>query len=225
MKSLNIILLSVTISAGLQKIAAQGFLNLNFETTTITPVPSPGGTRYGATLPGWSWNTPTYVNGDFNSVWLNDIALDAPAVTLHGTNSFRQALQGSFSVYLQGGSTAGGLVSGNTNGASVFQTGLIPASSRSLIYLGGGAVYVTFNGQVLPRFVIGVTPSYTTWGVDVSGYAGQSGQLRFTAPWLTTGMLDGIQFSSDSIPEPSVPALSGILALCLLRTINRQTNR
>ena len=77
---------------------AQGFVNLNFESTTITPVVFPGGTRYVATVPGWIW-TPSgnLVNGDPNSVGFNEAALDFPAVDLQGTNSpFAPAIQGKY---------------------------------------------------------------------------------------------------------------------------------
>jgi len=87
--------------------------------------------------------------------------------------------------------------------------------------LGGAAVRVSFNGLTLPRVPLGSTANYTVWGVDVSAYAGQTGELRFTAPWLSAGVLDGIQFSLTAIPEPSVLALSGIFMLCLFGTMRR----
>lgn len=207
--------------------AGQGtFQNLGFENTTLTVfVTNPWGPYYttNATIPGWDWSPHgTFGFGDPNTnVAFNGMALDAPAVTLHGTNSFLPAIRGSYSILLQGGTTAGGLVYGNTNGASVFQTGQIPADSLSLIYLGSGAVRVSFNGQTLPGIAVGSTANSTIWGADISGYAGQSGELRFTAPWLSTGMLDSILFSPTAIPEPSVLALSGIFVLCLFRMMKR----
>src|ERR1041384_2433999 len=85
---------------------AQGFINRGFETTTITPVVFPGGTRYVATVPGWAWTPPgNFVNGDPNSVGYNEFALDSPAVNLQGTSSpFAPAISGSYSISLQGGS-------------------------------------------------------------------------------------------------------------------------
>jgi hypothetical protein len=207
--------------------AGQGtFQNLGFENTILTVFernPSIPSYATNATVPGWDWSPHGNAGyGDPNTtVSFNDIALDAPAVTLHGTNSFRPAIRGSYSILLQGGTTAGGLATGNTNGASVFQTGQIPADSLSLIYLGGGAVRVSFNGQTLPRIAVGSTANSTIWGADISGYAGQSGELRFTAPWLSTGMLDSILFSPTAIPEPSVLVLSAIFVLCLFRMMKR----
>ena len=222
MKLLRLTGFALVFLASVREAPAQGFVNLNFDDATITTISFPGRDRYTATVPGWAWNTPNYVNGDPNSVPLNDIALDAPAVSLQGTNSpFFPSLRGTYSVLLQGGTTAGGLVTGNTNGASVFQTGQIPITSRSLIYLGGEVVRVAFEGEPLTSVALGHTASYTVWGVDIAAYAGQSGELRFTAPWQSTGMLDGIQFSPTTIPEPGVFALGSIIALCLLGTMRR----
>jgi hypothetical protein len=55
---------------------------------------------------------------------------------------------------------------------------------------------LTFNA-------IGSGSGYTIWQANISAYAGQTGQLEFTAPWQTQGLLDNIQFSSFPVPEPS----------------------
>ena len=198
---------------------AQGFANLGFETTTITPVVFPGGTRYTATVPGWTW-TPSGngVNGDPNSVGFNEYALDSPAVSLEGTDSsIAPAIQGNYSILLQGGSQ---FYPQQGGGASVFQTGLIPVTARSLIYLGGAGLQVSFNGHSLSPVALQTAPSYTKWGIDISPYAGQSGELRFAVPWLSESILDGIQFSSGSVPEPSAPSLS-ILGFALVGAFTR----
>ena len=206
---------------------AQGFANLGFETTTITPVVFPGGTRYTATVPGWTW-TPSGngVNGDPNSVGFNEYALDSPAVSLEGTDSsIAPAIQGNYSILLQGGSQ---FYPQQGGGASVFQTGLIPVAARSLIYFGGTGLFysggaglqVTFNGQSLSPVALASAPSYTRWGIDVSPYAGQSGELRFAVPWQSVSLLDGIQFSSGTVPEPSAISLS-ILGFVLVAAFTR----
>src|ERR1700693_1994003 len=114
---------------------AQGFVNLNFESTTITPVVFPGGTRYTATVPGWTW-TPdgNSINSDPNSVAYNDLALDSSAITLQGTNSpVYPVIQGKYSILLQGGSS----FAPSTSYASIGQTGLVPSTAESIIYWGG----------------------------------------------------------------------------------------
>ena len=89
----------------------------------------------------------------------------------------------------------------------------IPTTARSLTYVASGAILVAFNGQLLPSIAISREGSYPVWEVDIAAYTGQSGELRFTSPWLTTGGLDDIRFSSTAIPEPSVLAL-GVAWVC-----------
>lgn len=222
MNSLRLTCLAVVMLAGLPSAPAQGFLNLNFESTAI----SNGQFASTATIPGWAWNTANFVNGDSNSVPFNDIALDEPAVSLQGTNSpYYPSLQGRYSVVLQGGDF-GGM---RRTGAAIFQTGQIPVTALSLIYLAGSGLQVAFNGTALSPIVLSNAPTYAVWGVDVSQYAGQSGELRFSVPWYgpnsftDTGIpLDGIRFSSTAVPEPSAVGLSCFLVLSLLGIMKRQ---
>ena len=202
--------------------AGQGnFQNLDFENTTLTSFlvnPLSGYYITNATMPGWNWSPhSTFGNGDPNTtVSLNNMALDAPAVTLHNAGSFRPAIQGNYSVLLQSASYVGGIyIYGTNGGGSIFQTGLIPPSSQALLYSGGSSIQVWFNGQQLPSFALRNEANYTVWGVDVSPYAGQSGELRFSAIWPSANMLDDIRFSTTAVPEPSVLGLCGVFALCL----------
>jgi PEP-CTERM motif len=223
MKLLCIACFALILLSGLRNAVGQSFANLHFENTTITTIHNPGGDTYTATVPGWGVFGFPY--GNPTDIWYNTIALDAPAVTLQGTDSpYFPAIQGRYSVLLQGGSTAGGHVY-NTNGASMFQTGQIPVTSQSLIYLGGSALQVTFDGQSLSPVALSSTATYTVWGVDISAYAGQSGELRFTAPWLNTSILDGIQFSAQSVPEPSTSGLLGTGAVFIWWWLTRRPNK
>ena len=198
--------------------SGQGFVNLGFETTTLTGVLANQHSGYyetNATIPGWDWSP--HANAGYSdpntTVEFNSLALDAPAVTLHGTNDpyGYQAIRGKYSILLQGGSQ---FVSSSSY-AAIWQTGQIPANAQSLTYW-GGALQVTFNGQSLAAVPISVAASYTIWGMDISAYAGQTGQLMFTAPWQTSAMLDNIQFSSSPVPEPSIMSLfiCGISLIC-----------
>jgi hypothetical protein len=205
MKATQLIVMQL-VSVGLFAHAQGTFQNLNFESTTLTHL---GGDVYSATIPGWAWNGFNFLGGDTNQVAFNNIALDAPAVTLHGLSSvFYPAIQGSNSVVLQGGSLYSGPY--GTNGVSIFQTGQVPAGSHSLTYLAGSPIQVAFNGQTLSPVAISNAPTYTVWGVDISAYAGKPGELRFTAAWLSTSTLDGIRFSNQSIPEPSLASLAAL---------------
>jgi hypothetical protein len=102
----------------------------------------------------------------------------------------------------------------------VFQTGQIPVTAHSLFYLANVALQVSFNGQSMSSFALGGTLTYTKWGIDISPYAGQSGELRFAVPWPTMSMLDGIQFPPFRIPEPSALSLS-IVGLVLIAAFKR----
>ncbi len=206
--------------------AGQGtFQNLGFENTTLTVVvinSSIPSYATNATVPGWGWSPHmSFGGGDPDTtVAFNNIALDAAAVTLHGTDSIRPALSGNYSILLQGGSQ---YAPPQFRGAAVFQTGQIPVTAQSLIYFGTIGFQVSFNGQPLSRVALDSTPTYTRWGIDISPYAGQSGELRFAVPWLGSGMLDGTEFSSDPIPEPTTLSLS-ILGLVLVAALTRRPN-
>lgn len=206
--------------AGAQGGHAQGFVNLDFENTTITPVVFPGGTRYTATVPGWTW-TPggNFLNGDPNSVDYNDFALSSPAVNLEGADfgSPYTAIEGNYSIYIQGGYYNG------ARGSTIGQTGQIPLNAQSISYWGGN-FQVTFNGHLLSFNPLNTYATYSVWAADISAYAGQTGQLLFTCSDYNAGMLDNIQFSSSSVPEPSELCLIGIGAL-LLRFLPRNFNR
>src|ERR1019366_8459853 len=162
--------------------AGQGnFQNLGFENTTLTViVVNPSGPYYAtnATVSGWAWSPhQTFGYGDPNTtVVLNGFALDAAAVTLQGTDSpYAPALSGKYSILLQGGSQF--IPPDYPHGSSILQTGQIPVTAHSLIYLGGAALQVSFNGQSLSPVTLESAPTYTKWGIDISLYAGQSGEL------------------------------------------------
>jgi hypothetical protein len=186
--------------------------------------------------------------GPDNTVLFNGYALDGPSVSLHGTNDLlAPVLSGNYSILLQGGSP---FVSQQYGAASIFQSGQIPATAKSLIYLEEldvtllrhlplPFIQVNFNGQSLSPVAMGIASPWSidispyawqsgnpivAWGIDISPYAGQSGELRFTVPWLGASILDGIQFSSIPIPEPSALPL-GILGLIWLAAFARRANK
>jgi hypothetical protein len=73
---------------------------------------------------------------------------------------------------------------------------------------------VTFNGQTLTLTELGSTAHYNIYSADISAYAGQTGQLLFTALWESSALIDNIQFSTLATPEPgalSLTALGGLL--------------
>ena len=196
----------------------QGFLNLDFESAKIVADNSQGNPFVFATnaIPHWV----AYIGGSpLTDIAYNSIALDEPAVSIHGTNSaYVTPIQGNFSVYLQAGSQ----FAHGTNSA-IGQTGQIPLSALSLLFWGSVAnVQITFAGQTLVYAVISSTANYNIYGADISAFAGQTGQLLFTASRPGGAILDNIQFSTSSVPEPGVLSLLGLAGLGFLLAKKRQ---
>jgi hypothetical protein len=192
--------------------AAQGFVNLNFESAQIIPIaggPYLNSIAVSNALPGWS----VFYGSSQQSV----ITYDAPAlgstfVTLWATNGSQ--LAGNYSALLQGGGTAAA--------ATISQTGLVPASAQSLLFYGEGTSFptsisvlvVSLSGQDLSLISLSSTANYTVYGANISEFAGQTETLAFSAPQISGNVnywtIDNIQFSSSPVPEPST------LAFCAL---------
>lgn len=196
---------------------AQGFVNLNFEQAVITNI---SGFDY-AQVRGWTgyygWMIQNYSDGV--AITYNNETLDSANVSLEGTNYWRPAIGGKYSILLKGGSYAAGLVyPWMTNGASIGQTGQIPFGTKTIMFRGASnnGIVLSFGGNALSVVNLGDYPNYSIWGADISAYAGQTGELLFNAPWQTGyGMLDNIQFSSSPVPEPSTLALGALGTLLL----------
>src|ERR1700733_3713498 len=84
---------------------AQGFVNLNFEDATIIPDPSspfyPNAVYASDAIPGW---TATGFIGPTDILY-NSASLGSTSVSILGVNGTPPALDGSYSVYLYGGTT------------------------------------------------------------------------------------------------------------------------
>ncbi len=200
---------AVVLLAGAMRAPAPVFLNLDFESTRII---NDGSGM--ATVPWWSKDD--YMHGATNFVF-NALAMDAPMVSIQTSDSYWvPAIQGNYSVFLQGGTISGGQAYDQTNGVSIFQTGRIPNAARSLIFDADASLQVSFAGQRLWPVALSNGPNYTVWGVNIYQYGEQTGELRFTAPWLSESILDDIRFSAAIVPEPSIWALSGLSVVGLL---------
>jgi hypothetical protein len=177
----------------------QGFLNLDFESAYNLPGNPGNGELVSVSnaLPDW-----TAYQGD---VALSDIYYVsnslgyAGAVTLEGGSL---ALSGSFSVGLY-------------VGGSISQTGLVPDNAESLqfeAYINGPLFSVTLDGQKLSYSALSEGPVYTVYGANIP--AAMDGQMETLA--FSSGediVLDNIEFSSMSVPEPSAGALLGLGAI------------
>lgn len=173
--------------------SAQGtFTDLNFEQAGTNP----------PNLPGW-----TLYSG---SVFYNTVSIGGAAITIHDSVSTHfQPIQGNYSVLLQGSSA------GPPTSAAIGQTGQIPAGSLSLRFWAFPAsnLQVTFGGQLISTYKLTSTANYDVFGGDISMFAGQTAELRFTGLANSGGYFDNIFFSAQQIPEP------GIMSLFSLGTI------
>ena len=198
-------------------VSGQNFVNLDFEDSIITSSqPFYGGFNIGmANVPGWTqnngWGDANYPGGA--SLIYNNQTLDSPNVSIWDTTYPRPAIEGNYSIFLYGGSAAYAQAYPElATGASIFQTGQIPPNAKSISYWGDG-LQATFNGQLLSFIDIGDAANHIIWSADISAYAGQTGELVFTAPWQSGGILDNIQFSTQPVPEPSVFAILALSGL------------
>jgi hypothetical protein len=183
----------------------QGFQNLNFESAQNLPGnPGLGGEPLSAAdaLPDWTaYSGPNILANIF-----------------YVSNSFPGV---STVVELEGGSLA---LSGNNlsvglyNDGSISQTGLVPENAESLQFeanITDNALLVTLGGQSLSYSALSEAPDYTVYGANIpADMDGQMEALTFLVQGLSAGtLLDDIEFSAMSIPEPSEYVLVGLGAM------------
>jgi alpha-tubulin suppressor-like RCC1 family protein len=199
---------------------AQSFYNLDFEQASLIPhYGDPyGRVQFGPALPGWTGYCGTDVQTVAN---YNFEFLDSPGISILDSTytnlPISGLIHGRYCVLLQ----TGEYFMSSFVATAIAQTGTVPADARSIIFNAGlissiTNLAVTFNGAAIPLVVLTAQPNYVVLGGDVSQFAGQSGELRFTAPILWNGsppqpywkdqLLDDIRFSSQPSP-PSAPMI------------------
>ena len=214
--------LHLLLTAAALTVRAQGnFQNLNFESSLIPQTQAAGSVSAMNAFPGWT----TYISTQqLTQVGFNDPALGSTWVSLQGTNTLSfPALAGGFSALLQGGISplpTGGFVSTE---ASIEQTGLIPQGSQSIRFqalAGSASLVVSLGGQPVQFSVVSNFNNIFFVAGDVSSFAGQTVDLRFSALPPSPGIgpsnweIDSIVFSAQSAPEPNI---LGLFALgCLV---------
>jgi hypothetical protein len=180
-------------------VRSQGFLNLDFESAYGLPG-DPGfhGTPIPVTnaLPGWTaYGGPALADIYYVS---NSFPGASTAVELE---SGSLALNGTFSVGLYGG-------------GSITQTGPVPENAESLQFEASSALNleVTLGGQNLSYSALSKGLGYTVYGANIPGILdGQMEELSFIGG--SDIVLDNIQFSPMSIPEPGELCLIGVGAV------------
>lgn len=198
-------------ATALNGVYGQDFTNLNFESASISGL-SGGFIPTTSAFPDWSAyygppGNPTQVN--VSTVFYDGTSLGGATVTLVDTNNPSYGgpapLQGSYSALLEGSTPAAGST------ASIGQTGTIPRTAQSLVFwVSEGFPDVSFNGQMLSLVDVSNASNYTVYAANISSFAGETGQLLFTAPVERADLLDNIQFSSSPVPEPGIFALAAL---------------
>jgi hypothetical protein len=208
MKTINIILLSAVFT-WVQNGHAQGFVNLNFESANVSGFsPNSSDVPISSALPGWSG---FYGSTPVNQVWYDGISLGGTVISVVDTNvspSSFDPIQGVYSAYLFGGSSAA---------ATISQTGLVPTGTKSLqveIQSRGTPFDVTLGGQTLNMLPLQTSSAFTLYGANIpNSFAGSSETLSFTSP-IPSGVppnfleVDDIIFSQNGVPEPGTLTLA-----------------
>ncbi len=195
------VVIAIFLISAQQGFSQGSFVNLNFE-SPILPLTRDQFFQVPITnaLPGWAG----YIGGNQVSKVVYDTrALDSAGISLHDSNSVLKPIQGNYSVLLQGDRFS-------STSAAIGQTGQIAPSINSLFFLAqNSSLQFSFAGQVIPYFQVNQTSNYTTYAADISSFAGQIGELRFTAPQNAFSFLDGIRLSTTVVPEPNIYSLLG----------------
>lgn len=207
--------------AFLRSASGQDFQDLNFESATLVPVSGDayGGVQFAQAFPGW---TVTIVGAIDTNALYNSIFLDSAGIAIidHTSSYFAgDVIQGNYTAVLESGLGSTAPNNEFPTDVTLSQTGSIPAGTKSLQFKANnwfdssGVFAATLGGQTLSLTVLGTGSNYTLYGADVSRWAGQTTQLAFTVfgenPHVNDEalFLDAIQFSNESVPEPSVLAL------------------
>ena len=212
------LLVAATLGFAAQVIAQGTFQNLDFESATIVPIPGDplGRVQFAPAFPGWTGNLGA-AGANYNSLNIGTSGIGLLGAGYAGGGR----IAGNYTAVLQAG------VPGFQPNAFLAQNGLIPPDTLSLHFLAGedfrGGVMVSVNGQPIALSVLQTFSGYTEMGADISAYAGQTVELRFTRPAVLGGatlFLDNISFSPLGVPEPStwtLLALGGAVLWCATR--------
>ena len=148
-----------------------------------------------------------------SSILHNGVTLGAPAISILGPDYFPiNILEGNYTALLEAGENGLNLI-----GVSIAQIGFVPSTAVRLQFksIGSTQPLVSFAGQVIPYAPIGSGTNYVLYAGDVSQFAGEVGELRFSTTAMpqfrSEFLLDSIAFSS--VPEPGVLTLTAVAGL------------
>jgi hypothetical protein len=195
------------LASALGAVAQGTFQNLDFESPNADNLTNDF-VAFSDAFPGWTgWlngtNQTSLAGYNIVSVGTALATIITPTAP-YGFGSY--AIDGNYTATIVAGEFGPlvGIVS-----TAIAQTGAIPPSARSLRFSASGLVQylsVSFNGVNVPFSPVGTGPNYGLFAADVSQFAGQSGELRFTeqaVPIEPLVVLDDILFSPTAVPEPT----------------------
>jgi len=200
---------SLAVATDVESQGTSTFQNLDFESANLSGYAPFSTVPISAAFPGWS----AELGGSLlQSVGYDLVTLGSGAISVVDplTIGVHAPLQGNYSALLMG---AGPGFPGGP--ATISQTGLIPAGTRSLVVDMWWALappVVMLDTQSITMVPAKSFPTYTLYAGDISSFAGKSATLSFTAPPPAMGSpsfleLDNIIFSPAIVPEPSMTVL------------------
>ena len=205
---------------------AATFQNLDFDsaTTNITlSLPPDQGVGYGPAsdlLPGWQLFQGTDPVSPLVGYNLNPISLGVASIYDSNSQGFPAPVSGRYSLGLYPGYPLS-----EYQPFSLVQTGDIGANVQSIRFINyGGPFELRVNGTLIPlsyEYQLAGTNLDTRLANvtgDVSAFAGQTVQLKFTTVDVAGSVvngLDDIGLSTQAAPEPGETALF-LLGLCLM---------
>jgi len=207
---------------------AQGtFQNLDFESANLEAIPAG---QYGGfvpisnAFPGWTGYIGTNQVGQ---VIQNNYSIGSPSIDILGPfwSVGYGIISGQYNALLQAGTYS----DRPPADAALAQVGQVPITARSIQIKEFGSQFIlSLAGQTIPLVQMGSGTNYVLYTGDVSMFAGQTVELRLTAHGtpdfrFPVDFVDDIEFSSVSIPEPSILALSALGTLLLTWRFLRRT--
>jgi len=218
---------AVALFASPCSVGAQSFVNLKFESAAVTASGvQPYGTfvPIGSALPGWTAylgdQQITQVGYNMGDNSTASVILIGPAWNSSDVGIFGVGIiQGNYSLDLQTGANPLNPMPYTVN-ASIEQNGTVPSTAETLQFEAYELtpLSVSFNGNALVPVALSSGLSadglpYTLYGANISAWAGQTGELEFTADFngsFNPIVLDDISFSTNAVPEPSIVVLSAM---------------
>src|ERR1700690_2739490 len=180
-------------------VSAQDFYNLDFEEARLIPVPGDayGRVQYAPALPGWAGfcGTDPQTLANYNNEFLDTAGISI-LDTNCSTNTFAPVppgfIHGRYCALIQGGHYGSGMPIGPAVDTFIAQSGTVPPDAKSILFntsylTSEERLVVTFNSTAIPLAGLSVVSDQMVLGGDVSPFAGQTGELRFTSPviWYT----------------------------------------